>query len=224
MGMQVCPPFLRQCVTTKMWIMQKRLSFWNRVNHSLSITVSIAHLCHSHRVYLLWTVITQFLWEFWSIFKEDEACSACGELRNTFKILLGKPEGKKQLRRLRRRWEILWNWILRKCSSGLGSLKSWQGSIASPSGHAYEPSDSKRRGILWLASRGLCCKELLTDYFIVVRNTIFCCVSLRVFVRCIYLFPLYVRTQPCNTTVFWVKDILNMRTSLLLLSVKILKY
>jgi hypothetical protein len=39
--------------------------------------------------------------------KEDEmgrAYSANGEKRNTYRILVGKPEGKKPLRRPRRRW------------------------------------------------------------------------------------------------------------------------
>jgi hypothetical protein len=39
--------------------------------------------------------------------KEDEmgmACSTNGEKRNAFKILVGKPEGKRSLRRPRRRW------------------------------------------------------------------------------------------------------------------------
>jgi hypothetical protein len=32
-------------------------------------------------------------------------CSRHGERRNAFKILVGKPEGKRPLGRLRRRWE-----------------------------------------------------------------------------------------------------------------------
>jgi hypothetical protein len=51
------------------------------------------------------------------------ACSANGEKRRTYRILVGKPEGKRPLGRLRRRWvdsmkidlrEIGWdgmNWI-----------------------------------------------------------------------------------------------------------------
>jgi hypothetical protein len=40
--------------------------------------------------------------------KEDEmgeACSTNGEKRNAYRILVGKPEGKRPLRRPRRRWE-----------------------------------------------------------------------------------------------------------------------
>jgi hypothetical protein len=32
------------------------------------------------------------------------ACSTNGEMRNLYKILVGKPEGKRPLGRLRRRW------------------------------------------------------------------------------------------------------------------------
>jgi hypothetical protein len=60
------------------------------------------------------------------VFKEDEMCRACstnGETRNAYRILVGKPEGKRPLGRPRRRWvdnikmdlrEIGWNgmdWI-----------------------------------------------------------------------------------------------------------------
>jgi hypothetical protein len=40
--------------------------------------------------------------------KEDEmggACSAYGEMRNAYKIFVGKPDGKIPLGRHRRRWE-----------------------------------------------------------------------------------------------------------------------
>jgi hypothetical protein len=33
------------------------------------------------------------------------ACGAYGEMRNAYKILVGKPEGKRTLGRLRHRWE-----------------------------------------------------------------------------------------------------------------------
>jgi hypothetical protein len=33
------------------------------------------------------------------------ACGACGEGRNVHRFLVGKPEGKRPLERLRRRWE-----------------------------------------------------------------------------------------------------------------------
>ena len=33
------------------------------------------------------------------------ACSACGERRGIDRVLVGKPEGKRPLRRPRRRWE-----------------------------------------------------------------------------------------------------------------------
>jgi hypothetical protein len=36
-----------------------------------------------------------------------EACSVHGEMRKACRILVGKPEGKRQLRRPKRRWRIL---------------------------------------------------------------------------------------------------------------------
>jgi hypothetical protein len=42
-----------------------------------------------------------------TILKEDEmgrACSTNGETRNAYRILVGKPEGKRPLGRPRRRW------------------------------------------------------------------------------------------------------------------------
>jgi len=32
-------------------------------------------------------------------------CSAYGEMKNAYKILVGKPDGKRQLRRPRHKWE-----------------------------------------------------------------------------------------------------------------------
>jgi hypothetical protein len=37
-------------------------------------------------------------------YERDRACSMNGEKRNTYMILVGKPEGKRPLGRLRRRW------------------------------------------------------------------------------------------------------------------------
>jgi hypothetical protein len=34
----------------------------------------------------------------------ERACNTNGMKRNAYKILVGKPEGKRQLRRTRRRW------------------------------------------------------------------------------------------------------------------------
>jgi hypothetical protein len=37
-----------------------------------------------------------------------------GEKRNAYRILVGKPEGKRPLGRPRRRWEIILEWILER--------------------------------------------------------------------------------------------------------------
>jgi hypothetical protein len=47
--------------------------------------------------------------------KEDEmgwACSTNGEKRYIYRTLAGKPEGKRPLGRLRRRWVVILKWIL----------------------------------------------------------------------------------------------------------------
>jgi hypothetical protein len=38
--------------------------------------------------------------------------SSMGDMRNAYKILVGKPEGKSALGRPRRRWEVLLEWML----------------------------------------------------------------------------------------------------------------
>jgi hypothetical protein len=42
----------------------------------------------------------------------SRTCSAHG--RDEYKMLVGKPEGKRLLGRARRRWRIILKWILRK--------------------------------------------------------------------------------------------------------------
>jgi hypothetical protein len=41
----------------------------------------------------------------------SRACSTHGEKRNEYKVLVGKPEGKRPLGRPRRRWEDNIKWI-----------------------------------------------------------------------------------------------------------------
>jgi hypothetical protein len=43
-----------------------------------------------------------------------------GEDRGVYRVLVGKPEGKRPLGRTRRRWEDILRWIFRK-------LKGWWG-------------------------------------------------------------------------------------------------
>jgi hypothetical protein len=48
---------------------------------------------------------------------EDEfgrACSTHGEKRNAYRIFVGKQEGKRSLRKPRRRWGIIFVWILER--------------------------------------------------------------------------------------------------------------
>jgi hypothetical protein len=42
------------------------------------------------------------------------ACSAHGEIRNAYKILVGKPEGKRPLEDEGLDWKIILKWILGK--------------------------------------------------------------------------------------------------------------
>jgi hypothetical protein len=50
-----------------------------------------------------------------------------GKRRGTYRVLVGKPEGKRQLGRPRRRWGggIILRWILRKWDVGLWTGSSW---------------------------------------------------------------------------------------------------
>jgi hypothetical protein len=45
-----------------------------------------------------------------------------GEERKVYKVLVGKPEGKRPLGRLRRRWEMGSKWILVVCWEGVGCI------------------------------------------------------------------------------------------------------
>jgi hypothetical protein len=42
------------------------------------------------------------------------------EERGVYRVLVGKPEGKRPLRRPRRRWGIILRWIFRKWDVGYG--------------------------------------------------------------------------------------------------------
>jgi hypothetical protein len=44
----------------------------------------------------------------------SRACSTNGEKMNAYKILVGKPDGKRPLGRPRRRWGIILKWIIKK--------------------------------------------------------------------------------------------------------------
>jgi hypothetical protein len=47
------------------------------------------------------------------------ACSMYGEERDVYRVLVGKPEGKRPLGRPRCRWEVNIRWILRKWDVGV---------------------------------------------------------------------------------------------------------
>jgi len=48
-----------------------------------------------------------------------------GEKRGVYRVLVGKPDGKRPLGRPRHRWEIILRWISRKCDVGAWTGSSW---------------------------------------------------------------------------------------------------
>jgi len=54
-----------------------------------------------------------------------EHVARMGEGRCVYRVLVGKPEGKRPLRRPRRRWENSIKWILRNWDAGIWSGLSW---------------------------------------------------------------------------------------------------
>jgi hypothetical protein len=57
-----------------------------------------------------------------------------GERRGVYRALIGKPEGKRQLGRPRRRWWIILEWIFRKWDVEVWTGSSWLG-IGTGGGH-----------------------------------------------------------------------------------------
>ena len=53
------------------------------------------------------------------------ACSAYGDRRGVFRVLVGKPEGKRPLGRPRRRWEDNIKMDFRKWDVGVWTGSSW---------------------------------------------------------------------------------------------------
>jgi len=47
-----------------------------------------------------------------------------GERRGVYRIVVGKPEGKRTLGRHRRRWGIILRWLFRKRDVGYGLARS----------------------------------------------------------------------------------------------------
>ena len=51
---------------------------------------------------------------------------ACmGERRGVYRVLVGKPEGKRPLGRPRHRWGIILRWVFRKWEEVVGTGWSW---------------------------------------------------------------------------------------------------
>jgi hypothetical protein len=48
-----------------------------------------------------------------------------GEERGMYRVLVGKPEGKRPLGRPRHRWGIILVWIFRKCNVGVWTGLGW---------------------------------------------------------------------------------------------------
>jgi hypothetical protein len=53
------------------------------------------------------------------------ACSSDGEGRGVYRILLGKPEGKRPMGRPRRRWKEILGWIFRKWGVEIWTGVGW---------------------------------------------------------------------------------------------------
>ena len=53
------------------------------------------------------------------------ACSAYCRMKGIYRVLMGKPEGKRPLGRLRLRWEIILRWIFRKWDVEVWTGSSW---------------------------------------------------------------------------------------------------
>ena len=77
------------------------------------------------------------------------ACSQNEEVKSTFKILTGKPTGKRPLGRPRRRWEYNLKRILKKWVSvrGIGLIRSKQGLLKNPCECGIEPLGSISHGV-----------------------------------------------------------------------------
>jgi hypothetical protein len=76
------------------------------------------------------------------------ACSAHGRDKECLKILVGKPEEKRLLRRSRHRWEDNIKVVLRETveECGLESSGSGQGPVAGSCEHSNEPLGSIKCG------------------------------------------------------------------------------
>jgi len=55
------------------------------------------------------------------------ACNAYGGEESSYRVLVGKPEGKRPLGRPRRRWEDNIKWIFRKCDEDMEWIELAQG-------------------------------------------------------------------------------------------------
>ena len=75
-----------------------------------------------------------------------EACSAYGGKRGVYRILVGKPDGKRPLGRFRHRWEDNIKLDLQEVGYELSRSVSGQGQVAGSCECGNEPSGSTKCG------------------------------------------------------------------------------
>jgi hypothetical protein len=57
--------------------------------------------------------------------KMDKACRTYGERKGVYRVVVGKPDGKRPRGRPRHRWGIILRWIFRKWGVGVRTGSSW---------------------------------------------------------------------------------------------------
>jgi hypothetical protein len=78
--------------------------------------------------------------------RDERSRSTIGEMRNAYRILIGKPEGKKPLGRPRIDGRIILKWILKGIGCGMDSFDLGHEHLSGSSEHGNEPSGSIKGG------------------------------------------------------------------------------